>query len=46
MTIYARADTVMKRKALEKAYPEMVAANLPHWEKMKPCSHGWLVCSD
>lgn len=31
--IYARADTEMKRKALEKAYPEMVAANLPHWEK-------------
>ena len=30
---YARADTEMKRKALEKAYPEMVAANLPHWEK-------------
>jgi site-specific recombinase XerD len=31
--IYARADTEMKRQALEKAYPEMVAANLPHWEK-------------
>ena len=30
---YARADTEMKRKALENAYPEMVAANLPHWEK-------------
>ncbi len=31
--IYARADTEMKRKALQNAYPEMVAANLPHWEK-------------
>lgn len=31
--IYARADTEMKRKALEKAYPEMVPSNLPHWEK-------------
>ena len=31
--IYARADTEMKRKALEKTYPEMVTANLPHWEK-------------
>ena len=30
---YARADTEMKRKALEKAYPEMVTSNLPHWEK-------------
>ena len=29
---YARADTEMKRKALEKAYPEMVTSNLPHWE--------------
>jgi integrase/recombinase XerD len=31
--IYARADTEMKRKALEKAYPEIVAANLPDWQK-------------
>ncbi len=30
---YARADTEMKRKALENAYPEMVTNNLPHWEK-------------
>lgn len=30
---YARADTEMKRKALENAYPEMVTSNLPHWEK-------------
>lgn len=31
--IYARADTEMKREALEKAYPEMVDANLFHWQK-------------
>lgn len=31
--IYARADTEMKRKALEKAYPEIVPANLPDWQK-------------
>jgi site-specific recombinase XerD len=29
--IYARADTEMKRKALESAYPEMTAATLPDW---------------
>jgi len=28
--IYARADTEMKRKALENAYPDIVASNLPH----------------
>jgi site-specific recombinase XerD len=31
--IYARADTEMKRKALEKAYPEIVDSNLPQWNK-------------
>lgn len=31
--IYARADTEMKRKALEKAYPELEVTNLPHWQK-------------
>jgi len=31
--VYARADTEMKRKALEKAYPDIVVTNLPHWEK-------------
>jgi integrase/recombinase XerD len=31
--LYARADTEMKRKALENAYPEMVTTHLPHWEK-------------
>jgi integrase/recombinase XerD len=29
--IYARADTEMKRKALEEAYPEMTSATLPDW---------------
>jgi integrase/recombinase XerD len=29
--IYARTDTELKRKALEKAYPDMVPATLPHW---------------
>jgi len=29
--IYARADTEMKRKALESAYPEMTATVLPDW---------------
>jgi len=33
---YARADTEMKRKALENAYPEMVTTNLPPWEKDEP----------
>ncbi|RLA21499.1 MAG: integrase [Gammaproteobacteria bacterium] len=31
--IYARADTEMKRKALENAYPEIVGNNLPNWQK-------------
>jgi len=31
--IYARADTEMKRKALEKAYPVTETINLPHWQK-------------
>ncbi len=31
--IYARADTEMKRKALEKAYPELIDTNLPLWQK-------------
>jgi len=31
--IYARADTEMKRKALEKAYPEMTCVNLPDWNR-------------
>lgn len=31
--IYARADTEMKRKALENAYPDIVGNNLPNWQK-------------
>lgn len=31
--IYARADTELKRKALENAYPDMVSADLPQWNK-------------
>ena len=40
--IYARADTEMKRKALEKAYPEIVTENLPHWQKDEPLL-SWLT---
>jgi len=31
--IYAKADTEMKRKALEGAYPDIVQSSLPHWTK-------------
>jgi len=31
--IYARTDTELKRKALEKAYPDMISTQLPHWTK-------------
>lgn len=31
--IYARADTEMKRKAIENAYPELVDSTLPDWNK-------------
>ena len=31
--IYARADTEMKRKALENAYPDIVGNNQPNWQK-------------
>ncbi len=31
--VYARADTEMKRHALEKAYPDIVDNTLPHWTK-------------
>jgi len=33
--IYARADTEMKRKALEKAYPEITDHDLPDWNQDK-----------
>lgn len=31
--VYARADTEMKRKALEGAYPDIATSTLPHWTK-------------
>ena len=31
--IYARADTELKRKALEQAYPTLISAELPDWTK-------------
>jgi len=31
--IYARADSEIKRKALENAYPELVDSNLPDWSE-------------
>jgi len=31
--IYARADTELKRKALETAYPNMISTDLPQWNK-------------
>jgi integrase/recombinase XerD len=31
--IYARTDTELKRKALEKAYPDIVPNNLPQWKQ-------------
>jgi site-specific recombinase XerD len=31
--IYARADTEMKRKAVENVYPDLIDSNLPDWSK-------------
>jgi len=31
--IYARTDTETKRKALEKAYPDIIDTPLPRWNK-------------
>ena len=31
--IYARADTEMKRKAIENVYPDLIDPNLPDWNK-------------
>jgi integrase/recombinase XerD len=31
--IYARADTELKRKALENAYPDLIDSNLPDWNE-------------
>jgi site-specific recombinase XerD len=40
--IYARTDTELKRKALEKAYPDMVPPTLPHWTQDKDLL-AWLI---
>jgi len=34
--IYARADTEMKRKALENVHPGLIDSNLPDWNKDQP----------
>ena len=34
--IYARADTEMKRKALENVHPDLIDSNLPDWSKDQP----------
>lgn len=39
--IYARADTELKRKALESAYPNTVSLDLPEWTKDESLL-GWL----
>ncbi len=31
--IYAKADTEMKRKAIENVYPDLIDSNLPDWNK-------------
>lgn len=31
--IYARADSEMKRKAIENAYPDLIPERLPKWEE-------------
>ena len=31
--IYARADTEMKRKAIDDIYPDLVDSSLPDWNK-------------
>lgn len=31
--VYARADTEMKRKAIENVYPDLIDSNLPDWSK-------------
>ena len=36
--IYARADTELKRKALENAYPDLVDSDLPDWNNNRLCA--------
>lgn len=33
--VYARADTEMKRKAIENVYPDIIDSNIPDWSKDK-----------
>jgi integrase/recombinase XerD len=40
--IYARTDTELKRKALEKAYPDMISTKLPHWTQDEDLL-AWLI---
>ena len=40
--IYARTDTELKRKALEKAYPDMVPSTIPHWTQDEDLL-AWLI---
>ena len=40
--VYARADTELKRKALENAYPDLVDSNLPDWVDNNDLM-GWLT---
>ena len=40
--IYARADTELKRKALENAYPDMILSNLPPWTQDEDLL-AWLI---
>ena len=35
--IYARADTELKRTALESAYPELVAPEMSPWNQDETC---------
>jgi len=39
--MYARADTEVKRKALENAYPDLVDSDLPDWNN-NPDLMSWL----
>ena len=40
--IYARADSELKRKALENAYPDLIDSNLPNWNENSNLME-WLI---
>ena len=40
--IYARADSDLKRKALENAYPDLIDSKLPNWNENSNLME-WLV---